>query len=120
MQTVADFFTSLTAKQKPLADYLFLRIQTWKPELFPSIKYNTIFFTGHKNVCYFSLKERGIDVGFIHGHLIMPRPEFITANRKQVVSLFFAYEEDVNEDLLQSVLDEAIRLDQRFAASGKR
>ena len=111
MSPVDQFYFNLEVHQKPLAEYISGRIQNWHPNLKQTIKYNTLFFVGNNNICYLNILKQGIDVGFINGIALKPRPEFLTASRKQVVSLFFKYNDDVNENLLQSVVAEAVNLD---------
>ena len=120
MRPVDQFFLDLETHQRPLAEYISGKIQRWYPHLILSIKYNTLFFSGNKNICYFNVQKTGVDVGFIYGNALEPRPEFIKANRKQVVSLFFDYTRDVDENLLETVLAEAVNLDRQDVASGKR
>lgn len=120
MLPVDEFMANLNQEQQALVLYLHGRIKQWQPQLYTCIKYRTLFFAGHRNVCYFIVKKNGVDVGFMYGNQFKPRAEFITTNRKQVVSLFFRFEDDVNELLLQEVLQEAATLDEAFAAADKQ
>jgi len=111
---VDDFILALPLEKQALADYLRRKITAIGPHLVERMSFGLPFFYGKKGVVYLNPKPQGIDLGFMQGHLLTPRPHLIVGKRKQVRSLYFSLKKDVDLDLLQNVLQEAIAIDSHW------
>ena len=91
---------------------MFLRnyIRSADSRITERISYGLPFFYFKKPLCYLNCKTDGVDVGFHYGVRLQPRPQLIATKRKLVRSLFFTWDEDVDQQMLQQVLLEAIAL----------
>lgn len=108
---VDDYILALPPEKQALADYLRRQIKVIGPHLTERMSFGLPFFYGKKGVVYLNPKPRGIDLGFMYGHKLPKRPQLIVGKRKQVRSMYFNINADVNLDVLREVLADAIALD---------
>jgi len=91
--------------------YLQLVVERTIPELELKYKYKIPFYyLNGKPFCYFnaSHKKKYVDVGLVKGKLIEVNKEFlVTENRKVMVSLRYKSIEEVNNQVLIEVLEDA-------------
>ncbi len=82
------------------------------PELDLKYKYKIPFYYIHKKpFCYLNVTKGYVDIGFWKGNqLQIHRDQFVTENRKMMVSLRYWKQEDVESDILIDVLREALKL----------
>ena len=111
MNQVDSFIENLKPDKAALLQFLMKMVFECDKLLTARIASGLPFIYGKKGICYFNVKPSGIDVGFMSGVKISTRPEFIIADRVQVRSLFFRWEDDVNVLLLKEVVNEAVELD---------
>jgi hypothetical protein len=108
LNAIDDFILGLPEEQRPMVDYLREFIRSYDDGITERIAYGLPFFYYTKPLCYLNILKTGVDVGFMDGNKITQRPEFIAEKRKRVRSILFRWEEDIDLDVLKSVLDEAI------------
>ncbi len=111
MNQIDDFLSRLPPEKAALLHFLRKAIFDAHPKLTERISYGLPFIYGKKGICYFNVKNTGVDVGFIYGQKLPARPEFIVENRKQVCSLFFAWQVEVDTALLLAAVKDAVDLD---------
>jgi uncharacterized protein YdhG (YjbR/CyaY superfamily) len=99
---------SLPEEQRPMVDYLREFIKKHHAGITERIAYGLPFFYFVKPLCYLNILKEGVDIGFMDGNKITQRPEFNAEKRKRVRSLLFRWEEDIDLELLEEVLAEAI------------
>lgn len=91
--------------------YLQLVVEKIIPELELKYKYKIPFYyLNGKPFCYFnaSHKKAFVDVGFVKGKLIQVHQEYlVTESRKKMVSLRYKSIEEVDDQVLEEVLEEA-------------
>ena len=111
MNQIDNFLNRIPPEKAALLHFLRKAIFDAHPKLTERISFGLPFIYGKKGICYFNLKKTGVDVGFMYGQKLPARPEFIVENRKQVCSLFFAWENDVDIELLLAAVKDAVALD---------
>ena len=111
MNQVDSFIANLNPDKAALLQFLMRVVFECDKTLIARISYGLPFIYGKKGICYFNTKPTGIDVGFMYGNKLKERPEFIVGDRVQVRSLFFSWEEDVDNLLFKEVAIEALELD---------
>lgn len=118
MNAVDDFLHRLPSHQAAMLSYLRSVVKDASPLITERIAYGIPFFYYKKPLCYFNVKPTGCDVGFIYGTDLKPNQALISANRKQVRSLFFGWDEDVDDILLRQILQECLALP-KYATAGR-
>lgn len=111
MNQIDAFIEKLPQHKATLLHFLMGVVFECDKKLTARIAYGLPFIYGKKGICYFNVKPNGIDVGFMYGIRLPHRAEFIATDRKQVRSLFFTWEEDVNVALLKAVVKDALAFD---------
>ncbi len=94
-------------------------------ECVPGIKerlsFNVPFFSKHKGICYIwpgavswgSKTWDGVEFGFNYGNLLVDENNYLEkGNRKQVFSKRFFTVDEINEEILQAYLFEAVENDE--------
>ena len=85
-------------------------IQTTLPDLELLYKWHLPFFyvNGKLIFCFFNQSKNYVDVGFYHGaHLTVHQDKLISKNRKHMKSLRYFTLEDIDDEVLIEVLEEA-------------
>ena len=114
MNPVEEYIASKDPQLRELMDMLRHIILSTSPEFREKIAYGIPFFYIRKNICYLNPTNEGLDVGFVRGSAIgMQHKSFELKGRKTVKSFRFKKLEDIDFELFDQVLQEAIRLDKK-------
>ena len=112
MNQVDDFLSRIEPEKAALVHFLRQRILQKHINLTERMAYGLPFIYGKKGICYFNVKPDGIDVGFMYGNRLPGNDKLIATNRKQVRSLFFKTEENIDLSDFDNVFKDALLLDQ--------
>ena len=92
------------------------------PEITPKVRYKIPFYYRKSWICYLnSIKNDGIELAFLRGNELSNLGGALRYyGRKQVMGIRYFYPEDINFDLIQDVLIEALELDERVPYTVKK
>ncbi|TCK66845.1 uncharacterized protein DUF1801 [Winogradskyella wandonensis] len=69
------------------------------------------YYNNDLPVCYLNQSKNYVDLAFWHGDkLTKYRKHFVTENRKSVTSLRYKLVEDINDEVIQYILEEQLRI----------
>ncbi|SHG49740.1 DUF1801 domain-containing protein [Winogradskyella jejuensis] len=111
---------------KPAEDYILKQEEPFKSILLqlqsvieailpePELLYKwriPFYYNNDLPVCYLNQSKNYVDLAFWHGDKLTEyREHFVTENRKSVTSLRYKLVEDINDEVIQYVLEEQLRI----------
>jgi len=112
MQTVQDFITSQQGIQRDVLLYLDAMITSY-PGVTSKIRYKIPFYYPKSWICYLNpIKHDGIELAFLRGNELSNEQGILQAHgRKQVKGLRFYALEEIPEEAVREILQEALILD---------
>jgi hypothetical protein len=119
-RTIGEMLDYLHEDQLELVETLRAFILEIAPDLREKLSYNVPFYKGRKNVCYIwpgavpwgKQTFDGVILGFAKGYLLSDEHEYLKAeNRKYVTSRKFTSLQEINFEILENLLNEAVFLD---------
>lgn len=112
MSAVEDYIFELEDTQQEIAAYLhdYFVLQH---QLSPKIKYRIPFYFSNTWICYVNkIKKKGIELVFIRARELKDTKHLLDfKERKMAAGLSFYALEDINEEILNTILKEAKQLD---------
>ena len=112
VEAVLDFIDGLPDNQKEIAAQLH-NILFHAEELTPKIRYKIPFYSRKSWICYLNpIKKNGIEMAFIRGNKLSNAQGVLESkDRKLVRGISFYTLEDIQENLILEILQEALILD---------
>ena len=109
---VLDYFDKYTAEQLKTLLYLHDRI-TGLEGMQPKLKYKIPFYYKNSWVCYLNAVKGGlVEMAFTRGNEFTRCTKYLDfKGRKQVASIIYKSVEQIDEDILELVLSEALEID---------
>jgi len=115
MSNVEDFILDLEPERAEIVEKVREIILACSPTITEKISHKIPFFCGRKKICYINLTIKGIDLGFSKGFELSNIQGALEAkDRNTVKSLPINSMQDINEDLIIEILNEAILLDEEY------
>lgn len=110
MEVVEEFVDRiLSAEMRAIALRLCDLIELNLPEVHAHIKYKIPFFAYKKDICYLNPRENEVVLGFIQGALLADsQGELVAKDRKKIRQLVFYSIDEVDEQLVSELLQEAL------------
>ncbi len=92
------------------------------PNIVPKVHFNTPFYTRHRWLAYLSTqKSGGVELCFVHAHLFSNHLEWLDfKKRKQVAGITYLKVEDINEEIVDQLMQEALMVDDRIKPKSKK
>ena len=100
---------------KVIMDVIKSIIEDAYPEVQISLKWKVPYFTGNKSICYLNkVKKDKVEVCFLRAKLFSPDIKMHLDFKKRVMvgGITFDHLENIDEQILESIIHEAIRVDQ--------
>lgn len=122
--SVDEFLEFLPDHEREIVDILRSIVMDCLPEAMEKLSYNVPYYFLKSRVCFIwpasvpwgNVKMNGVVLGFCKGFLMQDDQQFLErGNRKQVYTKTFTDKSQIDRDLLQTYLYEAVELD----ATGK-
>lgn len=119
-RTIGEMLEYLPEDQLELVETLREFILETAPDLREKLSYNVPFFKGRKNVCYIwpgavpwgKQTFEGVILGFAKGYLLSDEHNYLKAeNRKYVTSRKFSSIKEIDFEILENLINEAVFLD---------
>lgn len=117
-----DFLEQLSEEEQQVCSVLRSSILETLPHCKEKIAYQVPFYKARTNVCYLwpssilwgkKKTYEGVRLGFVHGHLLYDDINYLTADaRKYVRCRDFLTTADIDPELLQAYLYDALRVDE--------
>ena len=122
MSPIEEYYLKLSDVQRQVAFHLREVILAASPKMVEKLAWKTAFFYHHSYLCYFNTeKNGGLYIGFTRGHLLSNDQGILQMNgRKQIASVHYAELNDIHEEPLQEILQEAILVDEEWMRNKKR
>jgi len=113
MTDVEGFISEYDGEQRKLLDY-FHHIFNNELELTSKIRFKIPFYYGYSWICYLNpIKSGGIELAFVRGNELSNAQGLLQSKgRKQVMSVEFLNVQDIPQDSLMQVVQEALLLDE--------
>lgn len=104
-----------------LFHYLHNLISTY-PGISSKVMFNTPFYTANKWMCYLSLQKKGgVELCFVHAKWFNNHLEHLDfKKRKQVAGIFYKTVDEIDADVLDKLMVEALRVDGILLAKRRR
>ena len=115
MDDIYSFIGELDKEQADICQILHDYISMF-PHMELRFKFDLPFYYGRSWICYVRPhpKGGGVDLSFIYGNeLVLNEHLLVSRGRKQVRSLYYESPKEIDFQVLESVLIEAIELDRR-------
>ncbi len=121
MKTVDKYIDQINPDFIPV----FFKIRSILINTLPGIKekisYGIPFYYYCGPLCYINVRKNFIDLGFTKGYALIKRLNTLDMkNRKQVASMKFYREKEINENLIKEVLIEAASINEFQSLTKKR
>ena len=122
-RSIEEFLDYLPPDELAIVDRLRALVRETLPNCREKLSYNVPFFSGNKTICYIwpaavqwgNVKLEGVSMGFVQGHLLPDEDNYLEkGKRKYVRTKTFHSTEEINEELLQFFLWEALAIDHTF------
>ena len=112
METVENFILGLDGQQKAIVSFLHQNL-TRNHDLIPKIRFKIPMYYRKSWVCYLNpIKNNGIELAFMKGHMLSNELGFLNQkNRKMVSGIEFFDVNQINEQMVNQIIQEAIILD---------
>ncbi len=119
MYTVQEFIMQQQDEQRDILLYLDALISAY-PGITSKIRYKIPFYDGKSWICYLNpLKKGGIELVFLRGNELSNEQGILDAKgRKQVRGISCHRLEDIPEEAVREILEEAILLDETVKYKG--
>ena len=121
MDTVQSFILEKTGTQKALLQY-FHRLLQDQPGVVSKIRYQIPFFYRKSWVCYLNpIKKEGVELAFLRANELSNEQGLLDfRGRKQVGGIIFYKTDDIPEEAVMEIIQEALLLDEEVAYASKR
>lgn len=121
MDTVQSFILEKTGTQKDLLQY-FHRLLQDQPGVVSKIRYQIPFFYRKSWVCYLNpIKKEGVELAFLRANELSNEQGLLDfRGRKQVGGIIFYKTDDIPEEAVMEIIQEALLLDEEVAYASKR
>ena len=126
MKTFDTFYDGLTDMEKVIVDRLRELVLEAHPYFQEKISYGVPYYFLNTRVCFIwpaSVKpgpKAGVALGLCHGHLLSNEQGILEQEgRRQVYMITFHRPEDIREEPIREILQEAILVDEQFQKKGK-
>ena len=118
---VLDYLEKLPETEEgKIFHYLHNLISTY-PGMKSKVMFNTPFYTRNRWLCYLSAEKKGgVELGFVYANQFKKHIELLDfKKRKQVASITYYYVKDINAELLDLLMNEALEVDERIKPKKK-
>jgi hypothetical protein len=121
MDAVLDFIWELDGDQREVATFLHELISSF-PETQPRIRYKIPFYYRKSWICYLNpVKNQGIELAFTRGNELSNTQGILASKgRKQVYGITYFKIDDIEEESLLEIIQEALILDEGVPYGSKR
>lgn len=119
---VLDYLEKLPeTKEGKIFRYLHNLISTY-PDMKSKIMFNSPFYIRNRWVCYLSAKKKGgVELCFVYANMFQQHFELLEfKKRKQVAGITYYKVEDINVEVLDMLILEALAVDERIKPKKKR
>ena len=107
-----SWFTSLKPEQRPIADKLRQLILAADDRFLEEIKWGRPCYKLNRHVCYLHKSKSAVTIGFQQGAKLADPNQILTGDGKEMRHCKYASEDEIDQQALLSVINEAIQLDQ--------
>jgi len=124
-QSITEFLSFLPPEELEIVEFLRQLVYDCIPDATEKLAYNVPYFKRHKNICFIwpasvlwgkQKTYEGVRFGFTSGHLLTDEIGYLNMGDRKFVSWRdFIRIEDIDVELLQSYLYEAVILDENNA-----
>ncbi len=118
-KTIEQFMAALSNEKAGLVTYLRTFICSLSPEIHCSMRYGTLFFDYKKWMIYINARDIALELCFLDGKDIEGYDNvLLLKGRKTVRSITFSYTDDIDIELLRSLVLSAMEVQKN--AKGKK
>ena len=119
-RTIGDFFDYLPENELLIVEEIRKLIYESIPEIKEKLSYNVPFYSKNKTLCFIwpssvpwgNVKDDQVVLGFSNGHLIPDHfNKLEKGSRKYIRTISFGSLDDINPEIIQFYLFEALELD---------
>ena len=124
-QSIDEFLAFLPPEELEVVEFLRQLIYDCIPDVSEKLSYNVPYFKRHKTICFIwpgsvlwgkKQSYTGVRLGFAQGHLLTDEMGFLNLEgRKQVAWRDFERVEDIDVELIQAYVYEAVVVDEEMA-----
>lgn len=113
---ILDYLETRPDSDETALMWYFHNLLTTYPELTPVIHFNTPFYTANRWLCYVSLQKKGgIELCFVHANKFENHLEYLDfKKRKQVAGITYKNTGEINEEIIDILMQEALTVDRGF------
>ncbi len=92
------------------------------PDIVPKVHFNTPFYTRNRWMAYLSTqKNGGVELCFVHANRFTQHLEHLDfKKRKQVAGIYYQTEKDIEIDVVDKLMQEALKVDDSIKPKGKK
>ncbi len=121
MKTVDNYIDQINPDFIPAVLKLRSILINTLPGIKEKISYSIPFYYYYGPICYINVRKNYVDLGFTKGYALTNRLNVLDMkNRKQVASMKFYKEKDINEGFIKEILIEAASINEFQALIKKR
>lgn len=109
------YFHELEGEEASVARALRALVRNVDPSLSESLKWRQPVYTGERNVCYIAAEGDHVKLGFFQGALLADPTGILEGSGKKMRHVKVRRTEDLEEEVLRSLVQEAVTLDRKGA-----
>ena len=122
MNPVESYIYKLEGEQREIMSYLH-DLLSQRYQMTYKLRYKVPFYDMKKWLCYLNPQKKsttmlngGIELCFLHGRwMVDPQGALDAKNRVQIAGITYLSLEDINEEILEILIKEAIEIDDKFS-----
>jgi hypothetical protein len=116
MNPVESYIYRLEGEEREIISYLH-DLLTQRYEMSYKIRYRVPFYDIKKWLCYLNIQKKGgVELCFLHGRWMAdPQGALDAKGRVQIYGITYRSLEQIDEEVLQILIEEAIEIDEKFS-----
>lgn len=121
MKTVSHYIDQMDAKLLPIVLKLRAIIKNGFPGIIERISYNIPFYYYNGPLCYINVRKNSVSLGFTKGYALSNKQGLLDMKgRKQVATLTFCTEDEIDENIIKEIILEAASINDFQLLTKKR
>lgn len=129
IHSIIDLYDAITEEERLITDVLRSLVRDNLPSYCKEkISFSVPYFYGHKGICIIwpaSIPRGGIKEGVLfglwYGNRLKDQDHYLThGTNKQIFYKIFKKAEEIDQDAIEKLLKEAVKLDLRFGEKGSK
>jgi uncharacterized protein YdhG (YjbR/CyaY superfamily) len=119
---ILDYLEKIPATEEGKIFHYLHNILSTYPDIVPKVHFNTPFYTRNRWLAYLSTQKKGgVELCFVHANQFSKHLKKLDfKKRKQVGGITYLKVEEINVDMVDKLMQEALKVDEKIIPVAKR